>query len=443
MSLAEELHIKFDTLIQLLPQNWEDMAIQTKAFTRTRQIKSPKDLIRTVFRYAVADYSLREVAGLLVGEHKSLSDQAVHSRLSKCVLFLETLLSQTLMDKNALAAVGTRRRLKIIDGTVLNCPAATGTDYKMHLCYDAIKQSSCGVKLTDVKGAERFTQFEYEPLDLVLGDRIYGKAKHITKVKAQAADVVVRISFQQIKLYTEAGELIAWKEALIKAKDEGSLSLEAYLQDEDGKQTKVFVHGERLSESGIEKARRKIKKMAYDKGHQTREVTLLLCEWIIVLTTIAPDEVSAEQILELYRIRWQIELYIKRLKSLMKVGKIRAKRGSPLAKVHILAKMLFAVLIERIAQRRLGSNWTRMTGERKATWHRVWHLMADEFREAIVNTVRWDEWQWRELLRAISERRRKRKLQRVSKEVIRWMRESSTGEVKKLSNQPHILHLAA
>ena len=69
--------------------------------------------------------------------------------------------------------------------------------------------------------------------------------------------------------------------------------------------------------------------------------------------------------------------------------------------------------------------------------------MADEFREAIVNTVRWDEWQWRELLRAISERRRKRKLQRVSKEVIRWMKEGTTGEVEKLSNQPDILHLAA
>ncbi len=130
--------------------------------------------------------------------------------------------------------------------------------------------------------------------------------------------------------------------------------------------------------SEIEKARRRINRSASKKGHKTRAATLLLSEWIIVLTTIPPTELSAEVILELYRIRWQIELYIKRLKSILQLGKIRAKLGSPLAKVQILAKMLYAVLLEQIAEKRLGVGWTVMTSFQ--TRHLVPHLEADARR---------------------------------------------------------------
>ncbi len=139
-------------------------------------------------------------------------------------------LAQLLFDKVERVGVATHRQLKIVDATTLNCPAAYGTDYRLHLCYEAISQSSCGVKLTDVKGAERFTHFEYEHGDIVLGDRIYGKAKHLIKVKEQGADVVVRQSLQQLRLYAVTGEVIDWKEALIKAQSVGRLLLEDYIR---------------------------------------------------------------------------------------------------------------------------------------------------------------------------------------------------------------------
>jgi len=157
------------------------------------------------------------------------------------------------------------------------------------------------------------------------------------------------------------------------------------LRDEKGNETLVYIHGKRLSEAEIEKARRKIKKSAYDKGHKTREATFLLCEWVTVLTTVGPEELSSEHIFELYKVRWQIELYIKRLKSILKLGKIRAGRGSMLAKVHILAKMLYTLLLETVAANRLGRNWTQMIRERDGTWFRIWKMMRDEF----IETMKW------------------------------------------------------
>ncbi len=182
MPPAEEFNRKFDGLLDRLPEGWEELAIEHHAFRRARQIKSPKELLRAVFSYAIADYSLREVAAVLTHEQKWMSDQAVYLRLCNCVTWLETLLAQMLCEKATQVSVQTSRSLKIVDATILTCPAARGTDYRLHLCYEAISQSSCGVKLTDVKGAERFTHFAYEPSDIVLGDRIYGKAKHLITV---------------------------------------------------------------------------------------------------------------------------------------------------------------------------------------------------------------------------------------------------------------------
>ena len=211
--------------------------------------------------------------------------------------------------------------------------------------------------------------------------------------------------------------MIEWQELLIKAQAVGWLLLEAYIRDAEGQQAKVFIIGQRLSEAEIERARRQIKRSAYDKGHKTRAATLLACEWLTVLTTLGPDEMSAELILQLYRVRWQIELYIKRLKTILRLGQIRARRGSQLARVHLLAKMISALLVERVGVEWLGNHWTQMTMARRGTWFRVWKMIRDELTESIIGTAHWRELEWRLMLKVIWERRRKRKLQRLSQSV--------------------------
>jgi len=253
----------------------------------------------------------------------------------------------------------------------------------------------------------------------------------------------VRQSLQQLRLYTATGERVEWQELLIKAQAAGQLLLEAYIRDSEGQQVKVFIVGKRLSEAEIERARRQVKRSAYDKGHQTRAATLLACEWLTVLTTIGPAEMSAEVILQLYRVRWQIELYIKRLKSILKLGQIRAGRGSQLSRVHLLARMIYALLVETISVERLGSHWTEMRQKRDGTWFRVWKMIRDELTEAIIGTADWQDWQWRLMLKVIWERRRKRRLQRLSQPLLRWLQGGSASRLGKNANQPSLTHLAA
>lgn len=205
-----EINNKFARLLQELPENWKELAREHGALTRARKIKDEEELLRAVFSYAVADYSLREVAGLLTRARHPITDEAVRLRLHKCEAWLESLLAETLV-ASARQVAGGGRRLKIVDGTVLCCPAAVGTDYRVHLCFDAIEQGCGGVKVTTDKGAESFSYFTFAAGDIVLGDRIYSKAKQLIKVQEQGAEVIVRSSLQQLRLYDEAGTLIAWR----------------------------------------------------------------------------------------------------------------------------------------------------------------------------------------------------------------------------------------
>jgi len=68
---------------------------------------------------------------------------------------------------------------------------------------------------------------------------------------------------------------------------------------------------------------------------------------IWVLTTVTDDRLTAIDVLELYRLRWQIELSFKRLKSLLHLDTLPSRRG-PTAKSWMLARFLAAALAQKL-----------------------------------------------------------------------------------------------
>jgi len=68
-----------------------------------------------------------------------------------------------------------------------------------------------------------------------------------------------------------------------------------------------------------------------------------------VLTNLPPD-VSAESVLQLYRLRWQIEMKFKTLKSLFHLDNVPARNDESL-RVYVLAKLLGGAF-DRLSSRR-------------------------------------------------------------------------------------------
>jgi transposase len=71
-----------------------------------------------------------------------------------------------------------------------------------------------------------------------------------------------------------------------------------------------------------------------------------------VFTTLPSREVSARQVLDCYRLRWQIELTFKRLKSVVRLGHI-PKQDDQSSRAWLYGKLFVALLSQKLV--RVGS----------------------------------------------------------------------------------------
>ena len=105
--------------------------------------------------------------------------------------------------------------------------------------------------------------------------------------------------------------------------------------------------GLRKSQEAIRQAHRKIHRVASRKGKQVKPETLEFARFVIVFTTFPEAEFSAREVLEWYRVRWQVELVFKRFKSLAQLGHL-PKHDADSARAWLYGKLFMALLVEKI-----------------------------------------------------------------------------------------------
>ena len=77
--------------------------------------------------------------------------------------------------------------------------------------------------------------------------------------------------------------------------------------------------------------------------------TLRFACYVIVFTTYPAEQFPASEVLEWYRLRWQVELVFKRFKSLAQFGHL-PKSDEASAQAWLYGKLLVALLVEKIVQ---------------------------------------------------------------------------------------------
>jgi hypothetical protein len=239
-------------------------------------------------------------------------------------------------------------------------------------------------------------------------------------VKEQGVEVIGRFSPTQCPVTDLEGKEILWKELLLGIARGEMASLEVELNDGKRAPQKAWIHLRRKSESESAQARRKARRKAQQDRRQASEFTLLLCEYMMVLTTIAPTELSGEVVLRLYRLRWQIEILFKRWKSLLGLSKLRGKQMSELSWSWVYGKLLYCLLIERRSGRRLGEH-KELEKRRQSLW-RVWKVVKEEVSAMIVGSPCWSQEKWQQAIKVLGERRRKRRLQSLPEEVLNYVK---------------------
>ena len=95
----------------------------------------------------------------------------------------------------------------------------------------------------------------------------------------------------------------------------------------------------------MEEEAKRLERLESKKQKKYSEDTKFTHRYMFVITSL-PAEISAEKILACYRLRWQIELVFKRMKSLLQLGSIPTKTKES-AEVWLNGKILLSLLTEK------------------------------------------------------------------------------------------------
>jgi hypothetical protein len=406
----------FERFLQELPADFRELAIEFKAFSRSRKIKSPEQLLQVVLNYCGIDRVLRETAGTFTLLEERITDTAIHRRLKACGPWVKALLGR-LLGAAAAPFLEGRLRFVVVDGSTVQGPGAKGTEYRLHLAVDLVRLHLLYVKVTDAHEGESLGHYPLQDGDVVVADRGYNSGRALIECADRGVAVVVRYNPHGLNLYDAAGAKIDWLTEL-QATTETGRCIPVRVQVK-GQFIAGSLHACRLPPAPAAEARRRVQAQARKKGRQAQARTLALAEWVLVLTTLPPAVLPTATVLALYRVRWQVELVIKRLKSIVNIDHLRARHGSALADLYVHGKLLYAWVLEQWARRRCGDDWHRLDGPRRATPWRVWKLLRQELATAISGVVRWNLDRWATGLAVMRERPRRRPLQTLPDRVNR------------------------
>src|SRR6266568_331027 len=406
----------FEELLQDLPPETAHMAREFKAFVRAKKVKTPEQLLRVVFLYCGLDKSLREVAGTFTALYEAITDQAVAERLRACGPWVQALLRRMLpLAQGDTLPAG--HRFVVIDASSIQAPGATGTDHRLHIAMDLLSLQFLEVLVSDVHTGETLKHFTLGPGDVAVADRGYAQCQDMSVAVAQGADLIVRLNPFSVVLGDAAGVPLELCAALKRQKTETLRTLVVTLRSAGGQhEVRGWVHAYRLNVEQANRARHKCRQ-GHKKGTPNAE-SLFLAGWVLVFTTLSPAVLTAQTIMALYRCRWQVEIAIKRWKSVLDVDALRAKANSPLAAVWLHGKLLYALMLERRMRRQLGDSWGRLDRERVGTWWRVWGMLKDERGPMITGALFWKEDAWAACLKVLMERPRRRTLQPLPPEAL-------------------------
>jgi hypothetical protein len=92
-------------------------------------------------------------------------------------------------------------------------------------------------------------------------------------------------------------------------------------------------------------ARRQVRRQGCKSGYTPSRETLNAASWLIIVTSLRDDTFTTDDVLALYRLRWRIELGLKRLKSLVGLKKPPGIDDRS-AKPRVLAHLLMILLLE-------------------------------------------------------------------------------------------------
>jgi hypothetical protein len=301
-----------------LPADLEEQARLHKAWSRKRGLSKVSDLLRALLVYACCQYSFRELGmwAVLKGIG-SLSERAWRKRLERSQHWIGWLLSELLgvHQRPAWLPEGVGR-VRIIDATRWKTPAGTGDDVRLHQSYDLATGKMDQVQLTDRHHAESLSHFTLAEGDLMVTDAGYPVPSSVEVTQQSKSFLLQRTTASHLHIEDEQGQTIVLKKQVRGQRADSLKQLKGWIRlPKSGERSQVRLLCYRLPEEQAKQARdRKAAKLRKKHGRKYNQELVWWASWVLLITTTDEAMWSGQDLVYLYRARWQIELLFKRIK---------------------------------------------------------------------------------------------------------------------------------
>jgi hypothetical protein len=332
----------------MLPEGWEAQAKEKGALRRVRKVGSAGEFLRLVLLHAGGRLSLRQtVVRAAQWGIARMSDMALFKRLKTSGEWLRwicQMLVEEAEGKRNWAVPGEGLRMVAVDSTDIKEPGAKGASWRLHYGIEVPGVTSVFAELTDKHGGESLTRYRFRSGDLAAGDRNYCKEGQIRHAVESGAHVLLRWHSTGLPLLRagdgQALDVAGW----VKGEAAEGMA-EAAVRTKGGLALRLCalpVAGE-----AAERERVRVREGARKQGRRASEASLELAGFIVLVTSLPREGYDLAAVMSLYRLRWQVELAFKRLKSLLGASHV-PKRDPDSARAWLQAKMLVSLLMEKL-----------------------------------------------------------------------------------------------
>jgi hypothetical protein len=335
-------------LIRLLPEDYERDCFEQGAIKRLRGVKSPGDLMMLSLFHLASGCSLIEVSAMTKMLHMPImSDVAFMKRFKQCGNWFKTINAKLMRESLIQYEKPTYlagKRVKAVDASDVREKGRSGRIYRLHFSLDIFKMQSVEHNITDNKVGESLCNFKWEKGDLAIADRGYATIRGMQYVAASGAEFIVRTRKNAFTLRDEAGNKINLLEALSALGEDDTCDIVGFATNINQEKLPLRICARRKTPDALEKTAKRMKRAEQRRPYAISDEAKAFNEYIVVATNV-DSSISANDILETYRLRWQVEIYFKRLKSILDFGEM-PKRTPESVIAWLNGKIMVSLLIE-------------------------------------------------------------------------------------------------
>jgi hypothetical protein len=232
-----------------------------------------------------------------------------------------------------------------VEGTDIIEPGVSGSSWKLHYAIELPGLMCTHAEVTERSVGESLRRYPVSSGDLFTGDRGFCREGQIKHVRDNGGHVLLRWHSTSMPLYRPGGRKVLDVLGWLRKKAGGDGGAQIDVRTKGGMALRLCA----LAVDGrvAEREREKVRESARKQGRPASAQSLELAGYIVLVTSLPAKEFGRERVFPLYRLRWQIELAFKRLKSLLDAGQV-PKTDTASARAWMQAKMLTCLLMEKL-----------------------------------------------------------------------------------------------